>query len=141
MIKTRPQKTKTTSKLIKEMDEVFSLFVRLRDADRQGTVSCFVTGERIYYKDCDAAHFIDRAHMATRWEESNVHACTVDSNRYDPDHLEKYEKAMDKAMGHSWVMYLKTQSKMLTKFTAAELQEKIEFYKEEVKKLRALKKI
>jgi hypothetical protein len=140
MIKTRPQK-KTTSQLIKELDEVFSLFVRLRDADRQGTVSCFVTGERIYYKDCDAAHFIDRAHMATRWDEMNVHAVTRDSNRYDPGHKEKYRTMMIVKYGLMKVAALDDKGRSLMKHTSHDLLGLIDLYKEEVKKLRALKKI
>jgi len=141
MIKTRPQKTKTTSQLIKELDDIFSLYVRLNEADAYGTVTCFVTGERVYYRDADAAHFIDRAHMATRWDTENVHACTQETNRYDPDHKKKYRLAMVRKYGAGTVESLEVHSRSLMKRTAHELTETIETFKEEVKKLRALKKI
>lgn len=140
MIKTRPQK-KTTSQLIAELDTVFSQYCRLRDADKQGIVTCFVTGERIYFKDCDAAHFIDRAHMATRWDEMNVHACSRDSNRYDQDHKSKYKLAMIRKYGNLAVVKLEHLGHSLMKFTSAELLEKLVYYRLECEELRALKKI
>jgi hypothetical protein len=140
MIKTRPQK-KTTSQLIKELDDVFSLFVRLRDSDSQGTVTGFITGERIWWRDCDAAHYCSRQHMATRYDEMNVHACSVDSNRYDQDHLEKYGQALNKKYGWDEVLRLVNKSHQLTKFTAFELQEMIDRYKITVAELRRVKKI
>lgn len=141
MIKTRPQKTKTTSQLIKELDDVFSDFIRLRWADHRGYVLCFLTGRKAYWKEMDAAHWKSRKHMGTRWDEHNVHAVTVDSNRFDTDHLPQYDKAMFSTYELSECQRISDASKSTMKFTAAELQEKIEFYKEEVKKLRALKKI
>lgn len=141
MIKTRPQKTKTTSQLIKELDEVFSLFVRARDCDSLGLITCFVSGARVPWKQADAAHYMSRKHMATRFEEYNVHACSIDSNRFDPDHDVKYHTKMVLKYGRELPLQLDNMSKSMVKFTAAELQEKIEFYKEEVKKLRALKNI
>lgn len=141
MIKTRPQK-KTTSQLTKELDTVFSEFIRLRDADHNGTVTCFVSGEKVFWNDgCDAAHFCNRQHMDTRWLETNVHACTAYSNRWDPDHLEKYHAKMVARYGPEFTFNLQRRAKSTMKFTSTEIIEKIEFYKEEVKKLRALKKI
>jgi len=142
MIKTRPSKSKTTSQLIKELDTVFSEFIRVRDADHDGTVICFVTGEKVFWNDgCDAAHFCNRQHMSTRWDEMNVHACTSTSNRHDTDHLPVYGHKMILKYGPEAFHALLDRRRALTKFTAFELQEKIDHYKEEVRKLRASKKI
>lgn len=134
-------KSSSVSVLTKELDTIFSEFIRLRDADHQGTVRCFVTGEKVYYRDADAAHYHPRQHMATRWDERNVHATTQDTNRYDTDHLEKYEKAMLINYSLDILNDLHWAAKSAMKFTAFELQEKIDHYKEKVKELRALKKI
>lgn len=141
MIKTRPQKTKTTSQLIKELDDVFSDFIRLRWADHRGNVKCFITGLNTYWKAMDAAHFCNRQHMGTRWDEQNVHATTIDSNRFDEMHDIQYEQKMIETYGIDLVTEIVARSRSMVKFTAFELQEKIAHYSEEVKKLRALKKI
>lgn len=138
MITTR-HKEKTLSKLIKELDTVFSLFIRLRDSNEQGTVTCFVSGEKVFWKDSDASHFIGRASMATRYHEQNVHACTKDSNQYDQDHNDKYIFRMMQRYGMTFVSMLKSQSKSLQKFTRPELTEMIEEYKVKVAELKRLK--
>jgi hypothetical protein len=124
MIKTRPQKTKTTSQLMKELDTVFSEFIRLRDCDHQGTVKCFVTGDKIWWKEADAAHWRPRQHMGTRWDERNVHACTPDSNRFDPNHLTDYDMAMIRNYSIETMSEIMDASKSIMKWTAAELSGK-----------------
>jgi hypothetical protein len=132
-------KEKSLAILTKELDTVFSEFIRLRDADENGTVTCFVSGERIYWRDADAAHYHVRQHMGTRWDEMNVHACSVDSNRYDPDHHEKYEKKMVEKYTLHYVIILGWRSKSLLKPTRSDLEEMIEKYKSKVAELRKLK--
>lgn len=121
MIKTRPQKPKTTSQLIKELDEVFSLYIRLNYADNQGMVRCFVTGERIHYKMADAAHFHPRQHMGTRWHEQNVHPATQVTNRYHSDHLDQYATQMHSRYCSSVIAELDQLRLSTMKFTAFEL--------------------
>ena len=140
MIKTRPQK-KTTSQLTKELDTVFSEFIKLRDADHQGIVTCFVSGERVYYRDSDAAHLFVRQHMGTRWDENNVHACTVDSNRYDYEHHLKYEAVFVFRYGAKEFKRLYDLAHGMQKLTSAELQEMIDKYKAKASELRHTKKI
>lgn len=134
-------KEKSLAVLTKELDEVFSLFIRLRDADENGTVTCFVSGERIYYRDADAAHYFVRQHMGTRWDEMNVHACSVDSNRYDPSHHDKYADKMVIRYSAMDFILLKERSKSLAKFTRSDLLEMIEKYKVKVSELRKIKKL
>ena len=63
---------KTISKLKKELDKWFSLFIRLRDADSNGLVFCFTCGCSKYYKrGMQNGHFQSRKHLATRWDEEN----------------------------------------------------------------------
>lgn len=141
MIKSRPGKSKTTSQLIKELDTVFSEFIRLRDCDHQGTVKCFVSSERVWWRDADAAHFVDRAHMATRWSPTNVHACSQHSNRYDPNHKALYRLAMYQYYGGEAVTELEMSGRSYTKHTSAELIEMIAIFNDQVKMLRNLKKL
>jgi|SRR5688572_18769833 len=136
---TPKQKTTSLPTLIKELDTVFSLFIRLRDADERGTVTCFVTGEKVWWKDSDAAHFIPRGIMPTRYNERNVHACTKESNQFDEHHQAMYEKKMIEAYGHNFVIGLVMESRHLEKFMRHEIEEKIEHYKMQVSKLKKSK--
>jgi len=134
-------KEKTLSNLIKELDLIFGTYIKLRDADGSGTVTCFVTGERVWWMDADAAHFMGRANMPTRYHEQNVHACTQDTNRYDSDHMEKYAIAMLKKYGAEFSMRLAIESRKLQKFTRNEILDLIDLYTDKVKILRKEKGI
>ena len=127
------------STLIKELDTVFSLYVKLRDCDSSGIVTCFVTGERIWYLDCDAAHFIPRAQMGTRWDEMNVHATSVDTNRFDDNHFTDYWNALNKAYTWGQIKALQQRGRSLLKATRPELQDLIDLYKTKVAELRKQK--
>jgi len=133
------KKEKTLSKLIAELDTVFALYVKLRDCDSSGIVTCFVTGERLWYLDCDAAHFVPRAQMSTRFMEMNVHATSRETNRYDPDHINKYAEKMALKYGHMAVDQLEKDAKSLQKFTRSDLNDMIEEYTFRVKELKKLK--
>jgi len=132
-------KDKSMSTLIKELDTVFSLYVKLRDCDSSGIVTCFVTGERIWYLDCDAAHFIPRAQMGTRWDEMNVHATSVDTNRFDDNHFTDYWNALNKAYTWGQIKALQQRGRSLLKATRPELQDLIDLYKTKVAELRKQK--
>ena len=63
---------KSISKLKKELDKWFSLFIRLRNATSEGLVQCITSGRTYHYKNIHAGHFISRRHLATRWCALNV---------------------------------------------------------------------
>lgn len=133
------KKDKSLSTLVKELDTVFSLFIRLRDADESGTVTCFVTGDRLWYLDCDAAHYHVRAKMGTRWDEMNVHATSSNSNRFDDNHYSDYIEAMKKKYSVYELKMLSVRANSLLKATRNELTEMIEEYKVKVSELKRIK--
>lgn len=140
MIRTK-SKQDSLSTLIKKLDTVFSEFIRLRDCDDNGTVTCFVTGERVWWRDADAAHWIHRASMPTRFNEDNVHATTKDTNQFeDPyEHERKYTRAMLKQYGAFRLDVLRALAKGLQKYTRPEILSMIETYSEKVKQLKKQK--
>jgi hypothetical protein len=50
-IKTRKKKTQTRSQLVKKYDAVFSQYIRLRDADKNGICSCITCGAKVHWKN------------------------------------------------------------------------------------------
>lgn len=127
---------KSLSTLIKEADTVFSEFVRLSNSNGNGYLDCFVTGDRLHWKYADAAHFIDRRHMATRYDLMNIHPTTIFSNRFDEFHKFNYRQKMFEVYGVQQVYALEAKSKQLTKFTRSELLELIDTYKLKLKELK-----
>jgi hypothetical protein len=135
-------KDKSLSVLIKEADSVFSEYVRIRDAEPfTGIVTCFITGEKAHWKKCDAAHYFGRANLLTRWNEMNVHATTIESNRFDILHHSQYLKKMMSVYSREDVFSLAAQAMSLMKPTRSDIVEIIEKYSEKVKELRKQKHI
>jgi len=61
--------------------DIFSKYIRLRDSDVNGVITCISCGKRVYYKKADAGHFIVRQHNATRYDEDNVYGQCIYCNR------------------------------------------------------------
>lgn len=65
---------------VKKLDALFSLYIRLSNADDKGFCSCISCGQRYYYRnkgkkrDIAAGHFIPKSNSTyrTRWDERNV---------------------------------------------------------------------
>ena len=73
---------KSISKLKKELDKWFSLYIRLRDADENGVVICFTSGRAYPYKNIHAGHFMSRRCLSTRWCEINVQPQSAADNLF-----------------------------------------------------------
>ena len=73
---------KTVSKLKKELDKWFSLYIRLREASDTGAAICFTCGKMAYYKTLQNGHFQSRRFMATRFDEENCQVQCVACNMF-----------------------------------------------------------
>lgn len=136
-------KTDSLATLIKQADEVFSKYIRLRDSDEKYSfkVVCFICGKVERTEWAHAMHFIDRDQMSTRYDEMNVHAGCENCNCLDPDHKQRYSKAMAQKYSADELSNLLWKGRSLQKFMRHELEAIIEKYSAEVKKLRKEKRL
>lgn len=74
LVSWRKKKTKTRSQLVKELDAIFSRYIRMRDADKNGICSCITCGDKKPRKEMQACHFISRWVYRYRRSEMNVRA-------------------------------------------------------------------
>ena len=114
--------------LVKKLDRVFSLYIRLRDTMPGG-----------YVVDC--GHFHSRRHMATRFSEDNAHAECRFCNRFSADHLIGYERNLIRKIGRQKFDLLNVKAHSACHYLDCELEEMIRHYTLEVKKLSTLKGI
>lgn len=84
---------------MKKADRYFSEYIRLRDADSSGMVRCITCEKIVAWNDCDAGHFIDRSHKATRYDERNVNAQCKTCNRFQSGRQYEHGKAIDLKYG------------------------------------------
>lgn len=126
-------------KLIVRLDSVFSQFIRLRDAGKDGGIRCVSCGQRFEPDYIDCGHYIPREHMATRFSEMNCHAQCHFCNRQKRGNLEAYRDALVTMYGEDAVEALEQRKFQAVKMGKSELQDKLDFYRDEVKLLRLQK--
>ena len=132
---------KSISKLKKELDKWFSLFIRLRDATDEGMVQCFTSGRVYHYKSIHAGHFISRRCLSTRWCEINVQPQSVADNLFGQGEQYKFSKALDAEYGEGTAEELQQKSRQTLKLSRIDYEEKISYYKLAVEKLKKEKGI
>jgi|TARA_R110001583_G_scaffold103118_1_gene250104 hypothetical protein len=132
---------KSISKLKKELDKWFSLYIRLRDADENGVVICFTSGRAYPYKNIHAGHFMSRRCLSTRWCEINVQPQSAADNLFAQGEQYKFGLNLDAKYGEGTAEDLQIKSRQIQKFSRCDYEEKISYYKSAVEKLKKEKGI
>jgi len=132
---------KTISKLKKELDAIFSLYIRLRESE-EGLVQCFTCGKVSHYKSgMQNGHFQSRKHLATRWNETNCQVQCVGCNMFKAGEQYKFSINLDAKYGEGTSEYLEFTARTIMKVSRIDYEEKISYYKEVVEKLKKEKGI
>ena len=127
---------KTISKLKKDLDKVFSLYIRLRHASKDGIVKCFTCDKTAHYKKMHAGHFMSRKHHATRWNEDNVQVQCVKCNLFGQGEQYAFGKLLDIRIAEGKAEELQELSRTTVKYMRFEYEDMIKFYKEKVNALK-----
>jgi len=134
---------KTISKLKKELDKWFSLYIRLRDANEYGMVQCFTCGIVRGYKDgMQNGHFQSRKHLATRFsEDGNCEVQCLKCNIFDSGQQYLFSLRLDEKYGEGRAEELEQLARTTLKISRVEYEEKISYYKNLVENLKEEKGI
>lgn len=126
----------------KDMWDMFSKYVRLRDSDEDGYCTCIDgCGERFFWKYGDAGHFCGRSHMSTFIHEMNVNAQAKSCNQREEGRKWQYGHALEKKYGEGTAEYLIRLSKETKKYSIPEMKELTEFFRKKVEQLKKEKKL
>ncbi len=123
-------------KLIKDLDKIFSLFIRMRASDENGYATCFTCGQVKKWKEGDAGHFISRGAYSTRWNETNVQFQDKKCNIFQNGQQYLYSVGLDSHYGKGTAEALYVMSRQTRKYGVGELKAMIEIYKEKVERLK-----
>tara|TARA_R100001443_G_scaffold67364_1_gene76166 strand:- start:5409 stop:5807 length:399 start_codon:yes stop_codon:yes gene_type:complete len=115
----------TRSKLVKNLDTVFSKYIRLKNVDKYGMCKCVTCNKKVYWKQIQAGHFMSRKHYSTRWDEENVYPQCLACNVFRGG--EQYRYSLFLGKDKSEKMY--QLSKRIIKFNNSELDYLITKYK------------
>ena len=113
--------------LIKELDTVFSQYIRLRYAKNE-IAECVTCGKKDHWKKLQNGHFMSRANYSTRWDEDNCQVQCMGCNVFKSGEQYKYSLYLGNKLAEE--LYLK--SKQIIKFADVELIDMIDYYKQQV---------
>jgi hypothetical protein len=122
------------STIVKNLDTVFSQYIRLRYAKNEIS-ECYTCGKKDHYKKQQAGHFASRRHYSTRWEELNVQVQCYSCNIGMQGLQFEFGKRLNKEFGKDTAEALLIKSKQTVKFTDADLQDMIQHYKDKLQEL------
>jgi len=123
----------------KKLDDIFSDYIRLRDANEFGQTICISCTAEHYWNFMDCGHFVSRKHLATRYNEKNCNSQCVHCNRERDGNTDGYEVGLIKKYGTEVIEELEREHRKTVKISEYEAQEMIKEYKLKVKELKLQK--
>jgi 5-methylcytosine-specific restriction endonuclease McrA len=124
-----PKKKKRKINLKKKLWTIFSEYIRRKDADENGMVSCISCGVVKHYKQMHASHYIPKSlGLSIYFEEKNVHPGCVTCNLFRHGNLTSYAIALRKKYGETILEELEQQRQRMIKISPGGYEELIERY-------------
>lgn len=118
------KKEKKIAKLKKDLDAVFSQYIRKRDGGR-----CFTCGKIDDVKKMQNGHFVQRHYLATRYDERNNHCQCIGCNLFKNGNMAEYAERLCKKYGPEILEQLNLKKHSLVKYNRAWYEEQIAYYK------------
>lgn len=125
-------------KLIRDLDSVFSKYIRLKDAfleEGELVAKCVTCGDIKAWKQLQNGHYYSRGRYQTRWDEDNCHVQCMRCNVYLKGQYIQYTLFMIDMYGRDFVDELGIKSINPAKISSVDLRVRTEEYKQKVKKL------
>lgn len=132
--KRKPAKKSDRSKKIERLDTVFSKFIRRRDCGFSYG-RCISCGAVIMFDTCDAGHYVNRKHMALRFDEKNVNAQCRSCNRFDEGNVQGYRRGLIEKYGEKDTELLEIKKFNTCHLSEVELDLLISEYKLKLKQI------
>jgi hypothetical protein len=124
---------KKSTNLKEKLDKVFSLYIRLKDADENGFCTCYTCGKVAHYKEMQNGHFWSRTHLSTRFNEDNCKIQCVGCNIFKKGNYIEYTKRLLKELGEEKFNELERLKNSTVKINKAEYEQMIEHYNQKIK--------
>ena len=139
--KVRHKKSISTSVLIKKLDALYSVYIRLKGIEKDGYVKCFTCDRSEYWRKIQNGHFQSRRFLSTRFYDLNCapqcYACNVGLSGMQYE----YGIRLDKKYGEGTAQHIVELSKEICKYNSDELLKMIDETEQKIQFLRKLKDI
>lgn len=124
-------KVKSRSQLVRELDSVFSIYIRQKDAIN-GIAKCVTCGDQKEWKYQQNGHYMSRGHYPTRWDETNCHVQCAACNVFKKGNYTEYALYMIDRYGANHLEALKRKANSGEKIPTPVIREMIEEYRKKV---------
>ena len=117
-----PKKKLSRSKLIKKLDTIFSLYIRLKNSTDE-MVECFTCGKVAHYKDnMQCGHFQSRKHYSTRWDEINCQVQCKSCNVFKFGEQFIFGQRLDAKYGEGTAAKLLQKARKIVKLSTNDIE-------------------
>lgn len=113
----------------------FQKYIRMRDADSNGYVTCCTCGKKMKWNECDGGHFIPSTYLATCFNEENCHAQCCRCNNWLEGSREEYFVFMEKKYGRGTVDSLLQSKHDLVKLKEDNYDQLIKYFRSKQKEM------
>lgn len=108
--------------LIIDCDVLFSRYIRLKYADKNGIAECYTCGDKKRWQEQQCGHYKNRAIMYLRFDERNVRVQCQDCNEYKDGNIAEYRRLLE--LEHPGITeILDEEMRTIYKFTRDELRQ------------------
>jgi len=122
--------------IIADADNIFSQYIRLKYADDNGYVSCFICGSTKHWTMMQCGHYIKRGILYLRFDERNCRPNCQHCNEHLNGNLSLYTEKLELEC-HGVTDILKAEMAIVHKPNKSELREIISEYAPKVKLLKS----
>tara|TARA_R100001594_G_scaffold110579_1_gene145348 strand:- start:66 stop:470 length:405 start_codon:yes stop_codon:yes gene_type:complete len=129
------RKAKTHAKLKKELDAVFSKYIRYYYADSNAIVECYTCGVQKPVKEMQNGHLQSRKHMSTRYHENNCRVQCQRCNIWSEGEKIKFYRRLCSEIGEEAIEEIIQLSHKSVKYSKGDLEYLIDLYKQKLKDL------
>lgn len=128
------KQTKSRWHLVRQLDSIFSKYIRLSYANKDWLVQCVTSGKRYHWKEIQCGHYISRSNYKYRRDEKNCFPQSYHDNVILSWNYKVYRKVMEQK---HWELVVDNMEndKELVKISTPRIEEQIEHYTKIVKHL------
>ena len=127
-------KKPSRSKLVKQLDSIFSTYIRRKDSINDVAI-CFTCGKKDHYKKLQNGHFQSRRHYSTRFDEVNCQVQCAGCNVFKYGEQFIFGQNLDIKYGEGTARRLHIKAQQILKISDKEIIEMIKRYKTFVDKM------
>lgn len=120
--------------LKKDLDLIFSRWLRMSGADKDGICECFICGHKDHFSKMQAGHFVKRGNSFLRYDCRNVKINCKNCNECKGGNYPLYTKRLEQE-SPGITEYLTEEGNLTYKFTRQELKDMIADYYKRLKQL------